>query len=92
MQKVASQLEQGIKAGTIRFFDACRGQLEDVAIRNADFLLKQQLKSDGGLFHSYKKGKSSINGYLEDYAFLIKALINLYEATGRKPYLHKAFD
>ncbi len=67
-------------------------QLEDVAIRNADFLLKQQLKSDGGLFHSYKKGKSRINGYLEDYAFLIKALINLYEATGREPYLHNAFD
>ena len=64
----------------------------EVAIRNADFLLRKQLKPDGSLYHSYKKGKSRINGYLEDYAFLIKALINLYETTGREKYLHKALD
>ena len=64
----------------------------DVARRNADFLLQQQLKPDGSLFHSYKKGKSSINAYLEDYAFLIKALMNLYEASGIEKYLQKAQD
>ena len=64
----------------------------EVAVKNADFLLSQQLKPDGSLYHSYKKGKSTINAYLEDYAFLIKALINLYEATGKVKYLQKAFD
>ena len=63
-----------------------------IARRNADFLLKQQLRPDGSLYHSYKKGKSSIDGYLEDYAFLIKALINLYEVTGIEKYLLKAGD
>ena len=62
----------------------------EVARRNADFLLKYQLRPDGSLYHSYKNGKSSINGYLEDYAFLINALINLYEATGTEKYLQKA--
>ncbi len=60
------------------------------AIKNADFLLRQQQKSDGSLWHAYKNGKSNINGYLEDYAFLIKALINLYEATGTEKYLTHA--
>ena len=64
----------------------------EVARRNADFILKQQLRPDGSLYHSYKKGRSSIDGYLEDYAFLIKALINLYEATGIEKYLLKAKD
>ncbi len=61
-----------------------------VARRNADFLLQHQLRPDGSLYHSYKNGKSNIDGYLEDYAFLIKALINLYEATGTEKYLQKA--
>lgn len=61
-----------------------------VARKNADFLLQNQIKSDGGLYHSYKQGKSSIEGYLEDYAFLIKALINLYEASGITTYLKQA--
>ena len=59
----------------------------EMAIRNARFLLQHQLKPDGSLYHTYKNGKSRINGYLEDYAFLIKALINLYEATGDEKYL-----
>ena len=62
----------------------------EVALRNADFLLKQQTKPDGGLYHSYKNGKSSIEGYLEDYAFLINALMNLYEASGQETYILKA--
>ncbi len=62
----------------------------DIAVKNAGFLLKQQTKSDGGLYHTYKKGKSSIEGYLEDYALMIKALINLYEVTGNDFYLKKA--
>ncbi len=67
-------------------------QYLDIAVRNAEFLLRRQLKSGGGLYHSYKNGESRIDGYLEDYAFFIKALINLYEATGVEKYLQKASD
>ena len=62
----------------------------EVALRNADFLGKRQRKEDGGLYHSYKNGKSSINGYLEDYAFTIEALLALYEATFDRQWLDEA--
>jgi uncharacterized protein YyaL (SSP411 family) len=38
------------------------------------------LKRDSKLLRSYKDGQAKLNGYLEDYAFLITALLDLYEA------------
>ncbi|WP_340075334.1 thioredoxin domain-containing protein [Leptobacterium sp. I13] len=60
----------------------------DIAIKNAHFLLQKQLREDGGLNHNYKKGKSTINGYLEDYATLADAYIALYEVTLDDTWLH----
>ena len=62
----------------------------EVAVKNATFILNKQWRTDGGLNHNYKNGKSTINGYLEDYCFTIEALISLYEATFNDTYLHKA--
>jgi uncharacterized protein YyaL (SSP411 family) len=62
----------------------------ELAEKNIHFLLANQLKGDGSLYHSYKKGSSTINGFLEDYAFLIEALISLYESTGKESYLNYA--
>ncbi|TBW30180.1 thioredoxin domain-containing protein [Gramella sp. KN1008] len=59
----------------------------EVAKRNAEFIQKNQLQEDGRLFHTYKKGKSAINGYLEDYSFAIEAFLNLYETTFETKYL-----
>ncbi|MEQ8625265.1 MAG: thioredoxin domain-containing protein [Vicingaceae bacterium] len=59
---------------------------------NAEFLLKQQRKKDGGLWHNYKSGKSNINGYLEDYSFTIDAFIKLYEASLNEKWLISAKD
>jgi uncharacterized protein len=42
------------------------------------------------LNHNYKNGRSTINGYLEDYCFTIEALIALYESTFTEHYLLKA--
>ncbi len=53
----------------------------ETAKKNARFLLAHQLLQDGVLLHTYKDGKSSINGYLEDYALLADAYIGLYEVT-----------
>ena len=53
----------------------------DIALKNARFLLEKQLGKNGQLFHNYKDGKSSINGFLEDYAFSIEAFMDLYEVT-----------
>ncbi|PVY41670.1 thioredoxin domain-containing protein [Pontibacter virosus] len=60
-----------------------------MAIRNADFILKH-LKQDDRLLHNYKDGKASINGFLEDYALLIRALIRVYEITFDEKYLQEA--
>ncbi|MFD0863630.1 thioredoxin domain-containing protein [Sungkyunkwania multivorans] len=53
----------------------------DIALANANFIVAHQMQEDGGLNHSYKDGKSTINGYLEDYAATIEAFLALYEVT-----------
>ncbi len=60
------------------------------AKKNMDLLLTRCRREDGGLWHSYKAGKASINGYLEDYAFTMNALIDLYEATFDERWLNEA--
>lgn len=62
----------------------------EIAERNIHFILSNQLNSDGTIFHSCKNGKSTVNGFLEDYAFLIDALISLYQSTGKENYLNFA--
>jgi uncharacterized protein YyaL (SSP411 family) len=62
----------------------------DLALKNAEFLEKYMTTKAGGLLHNHKNGKSSINGYLEDYAAVIEAYIALYEVTFELPWLTKA--
>ncbi|WP_430412099.1 thioredoxin domain-containing protein [Kordia sp.] len=62
----------------------------EAAKKNANFILQNQLRSDGGLNHTYKDGKSSINGYLEDYAAVIESFIALYQVTFDETWLQKA--
>jgi uncharacterized protein YyaL (SSP411 family) len=63
-----------------------------VAEKNAHFIINKQLREDGGLNHSYKEGKSTINGYLEDYATTIAAFLDLYEVTLNETWLNTARD
>jgi uncharacterized protein YyaL (SSP411 family) len=51
------------------------------ALINANFLVKNQLRKDGGLNRNFKNGISTINAYTEDYATVIHAFISLYEVT-----------
>ncbi len=62
----------------------------DIALKNANFIIKQQINSEGGLYRNYKNGKSSINGYLIDYSTTIDAFINLYEVTSDEKWLNTA--
>jgi uncharacterized protein YyaL (SSP411 family) len=64
----------------------------EVAIKNAEFIMGNQYREDGGLFHNFKNGKSTINGYLEDYATTIEAFLNLYEQTLDHKWLFTARD
>jgi uncharacterized protein len=53
-------------------------------------LLKELRTVEQGLFHNYKKGKATIEGFLEDYCFVIEALIALYASTSKEIYLQEA--
>ncbi|KAA1245936.1 thioredoxin domain-containing protein [Aquimarina sp. RZ0] len=59
----------------------------DAALHNANFIKDKQLQADNSLLHSYKKGKSTINGYLEDYSSVIDAFITLYQNTFDQQWL-----
>ena len=59
------------------------------AERAADFVLRT-LSKDGRLLRSYKDGLAKVDAYLDDYAFLAAALLDLYEATGRQRWLEEA--
>lgn len=63
-----------------------------LAQENLNFLLEKQLREENALWHSYKEGKSSIEGFLEDYAFLIQATLDAYELEGESEFLVKASD
>lgn len=58
----------------------------------ADFILDNLVAPDGGLFRNYKNGKASITGFLDDYAFMIEALIALYEADFNEEWLEEAIS
>ena len=71
------------------FADAARAFGSDeyavVATRNAEFLMRvMSYRTENGalrLMRTHKDGKTRLNGYLEDYAYLADALLSLYEAT-----------
>ncbi|MFL6275153.1 MAG: thioredoxin domain-containing protein [Blastocatellia bacterium] len=62
-----------------------RDDYRQVAMRNADFILTQLMR-DGRLLRTYKDGQAKLNGYLEDYAYVVEGLLALYEATFETHY------
>jgi uncharacterized protein YyaL (SSP411 family) len=60
------------------------------AKRGLDFILGNMLTSDGRLFHRYRDGEAAVSGHLDDYAFLIHGLLELYETTFEVDFLKKA--
>ncbi len=51
----------------------------EAAIANANFV-KDELYDDGKLTHAYREGKHTKEQFLEDYAFYISGLLNLFES------------
>jgi uncharacterized protein YyaL (SSP411 family) len=65
----------------------------DAAVKAADFLLTRLRTPDGRLLHSYSSGSEPrLNGYLEDYSFLIDALMTLWETTFEPRWLRAALE
>lgn len=62
----------------------------DAAARAADFILTHMRDEDGGLLRVYRHGTAKGPAFLDDYANLAVALIDLYEASFEPLWLHEA--
>jgi hypothetical protein len=58
-----------------------------LAIANMEFLLKEFATKEQGFHHTWKNGQAKFPAFLDDYAFLIEALVTLQETTGNKKWL-----
>jgi uncharacterized protein YyaL (SSP411 family) len=62
----------------------------EAASRAASFVLRDMRQSDGRLFATARDGRAHLNAYLDDYAFVIQALIDLYETDFDPRWLEEA--
>ena len=78
------------------YVDAYKSFNDDIfkneAIETGEFIYSNLIKRDGGLFHNHVNGKSKINGYLEDYATIIQASLDLYEITLNQIWIERALE
>jgi uncharacterized protein len=70
---IAALAEAGAVLEREDYLDAARGC--------ADFVLRELRTDDGRLLRTWKDGRAHLAGYLEDHAFMLQALLTLYEAT-----------
>lgn len=64
---------------------------KQVIIKNISFI-RNRLYKNGRLLRSYSRGKAQYDGYLDDYALLIKALFDSYESLFDISYLEWAWE
>ena len=64
----------------------------DAAERSAQFILNRLMDKDGRLLHLYREGESKVEAHLDDYAFFINGLVELYQASFNLYYLIHAHE
>jgi uncharacterized protein YyaL (SSP411 family) len=62
----------------------------EAAIACVEFILRDLRDSNGRLLRTYNDGAAKIDGYLEDHAFLLEALLALFEATCEERWFTEA--
>jgi uncharacterized protein YyaL (SSP411 family) len=62
------------------------------AITAADFVLQKMIIDKSILFHRFAKGEKAIDGFLDDYCYLVFGLIELYQASFKEKYLVSSVD
>jgi uncharacterized protein len=62
----------------------------EAAIACAEFILRDLRDSNGRLLRTYNDGEAKIDGYLEDHAFLLEALLALFETTCEERWFTQA--
>jgi hypothetical protein len=66
-----------------RYVDSAAGSLE---------FIRQQLWHDGHLLATHRDGKSHLNAYLDDYAYLIDAILALLQCRWNRDWLDMAIQ
>ncbi|MES2567249.1 MAG: thioredoxin domain-containing protein [Bacteroidota bacterium] len=79
------------KSLTEAYLEFGEEKFKDLAIGNADYLLNKYCQQNGKLLRIVND-KSSISGFLEDYAFVIDAFTGVYLITANESWLLKAND
>jgi uncharacterized protein YyaL (SSP411 family) len=64
----------------------------EAAEKSYMFIEKHLTTQDGRLIHRFRDGESGLPAHIDDYAFLINALIDLYESTFKIKYLNRAVE
>ncbi len=81
----------GLMISSLAYGGAALGELEYVqAARSAAAFIVNSLYEDGRLMRFFRAGRAMDKGFLEDYAFLILGLIDLYEASFDVGWLREA--
>ena len=62
------------------------------AEKSAQFILKNLTDNNGRLLKRYRNGNAGVDAHLDDYAFFIWGLLELYEATFNVTYLAEAIQ
>jgi uncharacterized protein YyaL (SSP411 family) len=60
------------------------------AKKAADFIQQKMITENKHLLHRYRDGEVAVNGFLDDYAFFIWGLLELYESIFNVDYLRQA--
>jgi uncharacterized protein YyaL (SSP411 family) len=74
------------KAGAVFGDEMCIS----AAVQDVNFILTKVRQPDGRLFKRYRDGEAALPAQLDDYAFLVWGLIEVYEATFQPEYLEQA--
>jgi len=79
---IAALADAGAVLGREDYLEAARS--------GAEFVLTELRGPDGNLLRTYKDGRAHLNAYLEDHAFLLEALLALYEASFEARWFEEA--
>jgi uncharacterized protein len=67
-------------------------QYAEVAKKSANFILQKMKSGDGSLIHRYRDGEARLPAHVDDYAFFVWGLLELYEATFDPAWLKSAME
>lgn len=99
-KRIRPQLDDKILLGWNALMNAALGkafaatgneEYRELALKNMQFLLEKfKSNHDASFYHTWKNGSAKHPAFLDDYAYLIQALILMQEITTDTEYLEKA--